>query len=415
MARESGSLLGRRGLLVATGGVLAAPAIARAQTAGIALVIGNSKYQWEAQLPNVRRDVPDIVKRFQAMGLKTELLQDVGRDGLRQAIEKFGAAARGANLAAFYFAGHGASWGRDTFLVPVDADLSAPSVVQTLLPTTAVTAAAGEAANRLIVLDACRNNPADGWRQVEAQQSAVINEGARLNNLPPNTLIMFSTSPGRVALDGPAGQNSPFAAALMRQLDAPSVDLRTIPPKLRRDLLIATEGRQVLWDRNSYQGSFEIRGARLPDAANRSSWASDPSKIIDLPNAYAFARDNKFVLPEGLIAHRPAGASPNSQMIGSFTFLSQYKVGKLPQVMIVMSVDDGRSAEIILGGLSELGQYWRFVTGSLATGRLEFVPRANAAKFVFHWRNANSGSLTQFSEGTGNRAPYSADFTRLDG
>ena len=61
--------LGRRALLVGAGGVLAAPAIVRAQgqTAGVALVIGNSKYHWEASLPNVRRDVPEIAKRFQAM------------------------------------------------------------------------------------------------------------------------------------------------------------------------------------------------------------------------------------------------------------------------------------------------------------------------------------------------------------
>ena len=74
---------------------------------GVALVIGNSKYQWEAALPNVRRDAPDIAKSFQALGLKTELIQDVGRDGLLAALAKFKSAASGANLAAFYFAGHG--------------------------------------------------------------------------------------------------------------------------------------------------------------------------------------------------------------------------------------------------------------------------------------------------------------------
>src|SRR6185295_6675110 len=245
--------IGRRALLGATGSlVLSAPALrAQAPAAGVALVIGNSKYQWEAQLPNVRRDAPDIAKRFQAMGLKTELLQDVGRLAMQQAIDKFGAASRGASLAAFYFAGHGATWGRMTYLVPVDADLSNPNTVQTLVPVPSIATAAGEAANRLTVLDACRNNPADGWRQVESQRSAVVNENRTGGNAPPpNTLLLFSTAPGRVALDGPAGQNSPFAAALMRQLDAQSVDLRTLAPRLRRDLLIATEGRQVLWDRN---------------------------------------------------------------------------------------------------------------------------------------------------------------------
>ncbi|MEI6204990.1 MAG: caspase family protein, partial [Enhydrobacter sp.] len=107
--------IGRRSALAGAGSLLVAPAIVRAQgkTNGVALVIGNSKYAREAQLPNVRRDAPDIAKRFESFGLKTELVQDAGRDAMNRALEKFGAAAKGADFAAFYFAGHGASWGRD--------------------------------------------------------------------------------------------------------------------------------------------------------------------------------------------------------------------------------------------------------------------------------------------------------------
>src|SRR5690349_3243316 len=126
--------LGRRKLIVAAGGLMAAPAIGRAQGQnGVALVIGNSKYLWEASLPNVRRDAPDIAKAFQAMGLKTELLQDANGDALRQAIAKFGEASRGARFAAFYFAGHGVTWEKQTYIVPVDADLSNPGTVKSLV------------------------------------------------------------------------------------------------------------------------------------------------------------------------------------------------------------------------------------------------------------------------------------------
>src|SRR5476651_373139 len=125
--------LARRALLAGAGSLLAAPAIVRAQgTGGVALVIGNSKYKWEASLPNVRRDAPDVAKRFQTLGLKTDLLQDAGQDAMRAAVDKFASAARGANLAAFYFAGHGASWANDSYLVPEDADLSNPGTVQSL-------------------------------------------------------------------------------------------------------------------------------------------------------------------------------------------------------------------------------------------------------------------------------------------
>src|SRR5476649_2811471 len=125
MSRHARAIIGRRGVLTGAAGLLASPAVVRAQgqTAGVALVIGNSKYQWEASLPNVRRDAPDIAKRFQALGLKTELLQDLGREAMQQAIAKFGEASRGARLAAFYFAGHGVTWDKQTYVVPVDADL----------------------------------------------------------------------------------------------------------------------------------------------------------------------------------------------------------------------------------------------------------------------------------------------------
>src|SRR5471032_1408575 len=268
--------IGRRGLMAAAGGLLAAPAVVRAQgqSSGVALVIGNSKYKWEASLPNVKRDAPDVAKRFQALGLKTELLQDAGQDAMRAAIDKFASAARGANLAAFYFAGHGASWDKDTYLVPEDADLNNPGIVQTLLPVRAVNAAVKEASHRLLVFVNCRNNPADGWRQREAVRSSSVAKtelaAAALNG--PNTLVMFSTAPGRVAVDGPAGQNSPFAAMFLRQLAGQSVDLQALPAKLRRDLLIATDGGQVLWYQSTYDQPFVLTNLQK----NRPA-AADPA------------------------------------------------------------------------------------------------------------------------------------------
>ena len=166
--------------------------------------------------------------------------------------------------------------------------------------------------------DNCRNNPADGWRQQEAADLAGGFTGMT-SAAKPDTLMLFSTAPGRVAVDGPPGDLSPFAATLLRQLDAPSVDLQALPTSLRRDLLIATEGRQVAFDENTYQQSFVLKGAAAKaPTAGRSSWASDPSRIIELPNAYALAQQSGLLLPAGLIAHRPSGKSRDAQLIGSY-------------------------------------------------------------------------------------------------
>jgi hypothetical protein len=416
--------LGRRALIAATGGLLAAPSIVWAQSQnGVALVIGNSKYQWEDSLPNVRRDAPDVAKRFQELGLKTDLLQDVGGNAMRAAIDKFKAAAGGANMAAFYFAGHGASWVKDTYLVPVDTDLSSPSVVQTLVPVPTVLAAMRTANHRLLVFDNCRNNPADGWRQTESERAGAgfnaDRQRAAAADADANALTLYSTAPGRVALDGPPGGNSPFAAALLRQLGVTSIDLQALAARLRRDLLIATEGRQVVWDRSTYQQPFQLSGSARSSAPAAPS--NDPSRIIEIKNAYAFARDNGLPLPDGLIAYRPAANSPHSRMVGAFEFTAQTPIGPHPYLFIVVSVDDQGTAQLILAVQNDAGRLWRFATGSVSGNRLTFVPNYGRPSFIVDWSNANSGSVGTLQGGNakyaapGNTAIRVVRFTRLDG
>jgi len=409
--------LGRRTLLVGAGGLVAAPAIARAQgrTVGVALVIGNSKYHWEASLPNVRRDVPEIAKRFQALGLKTELLQDVGRDAQQRAVDAFASSSRGAILAALYFAGHGAAWGKDTFLVPVDADLRDPSAVKPLTSVKALKSGLDGASHRLLLFDNCRNNPADGWRQ---QEAADLSGGftGMTTTAAPDTLILFSTAPGRVAVDGPPGDFSPFAATLMRQLDASSVDLQTLPTNLRRDLLIATEGRQVAFDENTYQQSFVLKGAAAKaPAAGRSSWASDPSRIVELPNAYALAQQSGLLLPAGLIAHRPSSKSRDAQLVGSYKTTGP---NGGPSVIIVMSVEEQAGAEVIwtIGPGPRSRGGWRFVRGTLAGKSLDVFLSAGQGGVQLTWSDASSGRVTKLGGNPGsNKVSSGGPFTRLDG
>jgi hypothetical protein len=414
--------VGRRAVLAAAGTLIAAPGIVRAQApgSGVALVIGNSKYQWEAQLPNVRRDAPDIAKALQAMGLRTELVQDVGRDAMRAAVEKFAAATRGASLAAFYFAGHGASWEKDTYLVPIDTDLGNPSVVQTLLPVPSVSTGIRGAAHRLLVFDNCRNNPSDGWRQLAAERAAGVNPEklrAAGADADPDALTLYSTAPGRVALDGPPGQNSPFAAALLRQLGTAAVDLQAVAPRLRRELLIATGGRQVLWDQNTYGQPFQLKGSgQFPAAAGGT-----PAGYIEVPNAYAFARDKGLPLPEGLIAYRSPAGSPHAQKIGAFTFTNQTSIGPAPYLFVVLSVDEQGTAQIIISVQNDSGRLWRFVTGSASGNRLSFVPNWGRPAYHVDWSDANSGTVGSLAADNAKNTAAARNtvrslrFTRLDG
>lgn len=444
-ASRAGSLprrqaaIGRRGILAAgTAGLVAAPALVRAQgkTRGVALVIGNSRYSWEAPLPNVRRDAPDIAKRFQELGLRTELLQDAGREAMAAAVEKFKAAANGQDVAVLYFAGHGASWEKDTYLVPVDSDLGNPDTIRNLLPIATISAAMQGAAHRLLIFDNCRNNPSGGWRQRAAAQSAFVNaaELAAASVHGANALLLFSTAPGRAALDGPAGQNSPFAAALLRQLAGPTTDIAALPARLRRDLLIATGGRQILWHESTYTGPFVLSGA--PAASTPQASSIDTSRIVELPNAYAFAQEKKLALPPGLVAIRAPAGSPHGHKIGAFESTFTQPIGLTanmaagrtvqPVLIVVLSVDDDTdTAQTVVSfqGRSQdrSGAIWNFWEASLKSRfagvyrtspeELRYMPDPPIVPFWLRWRDRDSGSNSQ----TNVMPSYQARFSRLDG
>ena len=413
----------RRNVLALAGGLIAAPAIVRAQGRnGVALVIGNARYSWEASLPNVKRDAPDIATRFEQLGLRTELMQDLDGSALRAAIEKFGVAARGVPLAAFYFAGHGVYWERQSYVVPADANLASANAAKSLLAVPSIGAALKDAGARLLVFDACRNNPADGWRQREARgmarNDAMLSLAAAKQQ--SSTLVLFSTAPGSIALDGPAGENSPFAAALMRQLGGSSTDLTVLPQKLRRDLLLATDCRQMLWDQSTFAAPFSVAG---PAAAVRGA-SIDPARVVELPQAYEYARQSGLLLPQGLVALRPAGRPAHPRKVGSYRYESAIRGpgGELrgPYLAIVLSLPDGNSAEIVQSFKNYEdagGRRWRSVTGTAGTDVVSWLSIDERTLNELKWRDDNSGMATV---GPANAASGSVrmrvdPFVRLDG
>jgi len=423
---NSRGVVARRTLLAGAGILLAPPAVlAQGKSNGVALVIGNSKYHWEAQLPNVRRDAPDMARSFQALGLKTELVQDAGREAMLAAIDRFKTASGGANLAAFYFAGHGVSWDKQTYVVPVDADLADDKAVRNLITVPAIDAAMQSAANRLLVFDSCRNNPADGWRQRMAKALARVEaaDSVAAALATPNTLTLFSTASGAVALDGPPGANSPFAAALLRQLDASSVDLQALAVKLRRDLLVATEGRQLVWEQSTYRAPFVIAGSGKASPA--AAVPMDTSRIVELPKAYAFAQQSGLLMPPGLVALRPATNTPEARMIGSFKYESPVKTSAaaaphpMAHVINVLSVSASGLADVVIAGKDYMtggsGNRWRFATGTVTGNSLSIPYADDITKLNWEWRDQNSGNYHLSGASSSSWGSRLYPFSRLDG
>lgn len=409
------TLIGRRSLFgVAGASMLPAPAIlAQGKGAGVALVIGNSRYLKESALPNPKRDTTDVAARFRAYGLQTELVQDADRATMAKAIAEFGARAKGADFAAFYYAGHGVFWNKGTWLVPVEGDLGNPDNVKNFIVVNVVREAIKDARRNMMVFDNCLNNPADGWQQ-RATEDLSRSGGVRVRE-PANTLALFSTVPGRIALDGPPGDNSPFAASFLRQFDGSPVDLVTMPAKLRRDLLIATEARQIASFRQTYSEPFVLKavdGARANIPPNRSTWARDPSRIVDLAKVYAFAQQNQLPLPVGLIAVRPAAGLRHANKVGAYRFENETAAAAI----VIMSVEEEKAAEVVMVYKHNGSPTWTFVRGNLSNDRLEMSPRENGGRFIFTWSDANSGSVASFPQKDDMKSKITTGrFARLDG
>jgi hypothetical protein len=155
------------------------------------------------------------------------------------------------------------------------------------------------------------------------------------------------------------------------------------------------------------------------------------SQIVELNNAYAFAREKGLLLPSGLVALRPANSSPDSQKIGSYKTTTKAAIGTTtgspnnttlePLLLIVLSVSNGDAAEIIFstrdwGQGGHDGKIWRYTTATLSGPRLEFryklmTGTTQENPYEFKWRDADSGILTAKPEAIGF---HSSPFTRLD-
>ncbi|MBR0975671.1 caspase family protein [Bradyrhizobium japonicum] len=186
----------------------------------VALVIGNSKYERTAPLSNPANDATLIAETFKSVGFDdVELRRDLKVNDMRRALRDFIDKSRDADVAVVYYAGHGIEVDGVNYLVPVDAVLERDvDVYDEALTLDRVLVSVEPAKQlRLVILDACRDNPfARSMKRTMA--SRAIGRGlAKVEPSSPNTLIAFASKAGSTAADGD-GKNSPFTAALVRYI-----------------------------------------------------------------------------------------------------------------------------------------------------------------------------------------------------
>ena len=214
----------------------------------VALVVGNSNYQTVPQLPNPSRDANAVAKMFRDAGFDTvDTLINVGNLEFKRAIRKFETIADQADIAVVYYAGHGMEISGVNYLIPVDARLASDrdSQDEAISLERLVSSADGAKRLRLIVLDACRDNPFVKSMRRE-RKTATRAASAGLGKVEPtstDTLIAYAAKAGSTADDGD-GLHSPFTTAVLKNLTVPGLDVRLAFGRVRDEVLKMTGSRQ---------------------------------------------------------------------------------------------------------------------------------------------------------------------------
>jgi hypothetical protein len=263
--------------LLATSTLLCGEAAAEKR---IALVIGNSNYANVRQLANPANDASAIAALLRRANFDlVEANNNLSGVEMRRAFRDFEEKSRGADVAVVYYAGHGIEFDGTNYLLPVDTVLkrdldvedeavSLDRVIRTLEPARKL---------RLIILDACRDNPFVRTVRRTSETRSIGRGLAKIEPASSNTLIAYAAKAGSTAADGDA-EHSPFAAALLKNLTTPGVDLRIALGRVRDDVLQATGDRQEPFVYGSLGGATV---SLMPDQNTAASPTTTPAPVFD--------------------------------------------------------------------------------------------------------------------------------------
>ncbi len=273
------------GMMVALAlGALAHPRSAAAENR-VALVIGNSAYQTVPALPNPRNDANAMADLLRSANFDVVSTSDLSQSDMRRAIGEFAEriAGRGQDTVALvFYAGHGLQVDGDNYLVPVDARIQRESDV----PLQAVrlvdlmnALAAVPSKVRIVMLDACRNNPFSEINKVTGRGLAIV-------DAPPGSIVSYSTSPGNEALDGD-GANSPYTSALLAVAKEPGLPIEQAFKRVRFAVTDTTKLQQTPWESSSLTSDFSFfpdgagGAARPTPVSQRGAGGRQASRSVD--------------------------------------------------------------------------------------------------------------------------------------
>lgn len=232
----------------------------------VALVIGNANYRNAPQLANPDDDAQSIAQFLNSAGFEVVAATDLTQDDMLRVVQDFSAkvASRGPNTVAMvYYAGHGVQLAGENYLVPVDAKVSSPTELvnnSVRLVDVMSTLETIPSRMRIVILDACRNNP---FPEVND-----AGRGLAIVDAPNGSIVGYSTAPGTEALDGTDG-HSPYTQAFLKVAREPNVPIEQLFKRVRLQVNQTTSGAQIPWESSSLTSDFTFFGDTAV-AANRA-------------------------------------------------------------------------------------------------------------------------------------------------
>jgi formylglycine-generating enzyme required for sulfatase activity len=284
----------------------------------VALVVGNANYRHVLPLQNPINDARLLADALRAVGFTViggEAQLDLDKQAFEKVVQEFGAKLQGADVALFYYAGHGLQMRGVNYLVPIDANPSreADVGIQTLDANLILNQMEGTGTKlNIVILDACRNDPFSG--RALAMARGRDNEPVKMRDIgggglaemqaPRGTLISFATQPGNVASDGAGGGDSPYAKALAEIIRIPGLGIFDAFNQVGLKVMHATGEKQQPWMSHSpIDGAFYFvpptGGAPPPVNVSQSAEEIAWDSIKDTADAESLRR---------FIAKYPQGA-----------------------------------------------------------------------------------------------------------
>ena len=237
-----------------------------------ALVIGVNDYAHVPRLANAINDARSVSELLEEYGFEIVLGENLSNSKLISVLGDFSKRSSEADRVVIYFAGHGVQVDRESLLLGTDTKVQSGEIVPGALSVSRLLTATPQGkTGRLVLLDACRNHPTGGIVELYEHRNLgrsqisnifrVSDAFARASSHLERTVLLFSTQPGHMALDGIGnGKNSPFVKALVNAMSGKSVTLENLVAQL--DTLPGVKSGPLSFDQKIQVKSLDRRSAR---------------------------------------------------------------------------------------------------------------------------------------------------------